>query len=87
MQHQNDKADRSRQSTQAPPAVSVSKPLDEHCQTNHRSRNAFTPKQLLNGGEICSRFDQVSGQGLPKRMTTGKFVYLGPTDKTPDSPL
>ncbi len=87
MSHQKEKTDRSRQSTQAPPAVSVSSPAGEHRQTNHPCRTALTPKKILNGEEICSRFDQVSGRGLPKRMTTGKFVYLGPANRLPDSPF
>lgn len=87
MQQQDDQVKRSRQSTPAPSAVSVSSPDKNQHQSNHRCRRTQMPKQILNGADLCSRFDQISGQGLPKRMTTGKFVYLGPTDQLPDSPL
>jgi hypothetical protein len=97
MQHQDDTNKRSRPSTTAPSAVSISSrtqntqdtrtnPID-HVSVNHHCRHTLMPKQLLNSEELCSRFEQISGKGMPKRMTTGKFVYLGPTDRLPDSPL
>jgi hypothetical protein len=87
MRQQDEQTNNSRQSTQAPAAVSDSSPIKNQHHPNHRSHHALSPKRILNGTDLCSRFDQISGQGLPKRMTTGKFVYLGPTDHLPDSPL
>ena len=87
MQQQDEKNTNGRQSCKAPAAVSVLDPRGEQRHSQHRCRGFLTPKKFLTGSEICSRFDQVSGQGLPKRMTTGKFVYLGPTQDLPDSPL
>ena len=60
---------------------------ETHKHSNHHCRHSLTPKQLLHGADICSRFEQVCGKGAPKRMTTGKFVYLGPSDRLPDNPL
>ncbi|WP_369682058.1 hypothetical protein [Malonomonas rubra] len=87
----------SRLSCTARMAVSISTPKErskddmppplEHGSVNHRSRNIPMPKQLLDGADICSRFEKVSGKGMPKRMTTGKFVYLGSTNLLPDYPL
>lgn len=87
----------SRLSLQTLPAVSVSGSIEraqstlppslDHVCVNHRSRNTPMPRQLLDGTEICSRFEEVIGKRMPKRMTTGKFVYLGPTDRLPDCPL
>lgn len=87
MQHQNEKTNNSRPSRQTPSTVSVSGQEEKQHPANHRTHRALMPKQLLNGADLCSRFDQMTGQGLPKRMTTGKFVYLGPIDRLPDSPL
>lgn len=87
MQQKKEQTDLSRQSNQSPSAVSVSEQNGKLHQNNHRGHHSQTPKQILNGADLCARFDQISGQGLPKRMTTGKFVYLGPTDRLPDSPL
>lgn len=87
MQQKDEQADLSRHSTQVPAPVSASSPAKSLRHPNHRSHCALSPKQILNGTDLCSRFDQMSGQGLPKRMTTGKFVYLGPTNDLPDSPL
>lgn len=54
---------------------------------NCSNQHTLLPKQVLSGSEICSRFEQINGRQMPKRMTTGKFVYLGPTDQLPDSPI
>ncbi len=85
MQHQDDKKIASRPNATASSAVSISAKQNNQKQLRHQSHRSH--RQILRGDEICSRFDQISGQNLPKRMTTGKFVYLGPSDKTLDSPL
>jgi hypothetical protein len=87
MQHNKDKTTDSRPSATASSAVSISTTNHEQHQLHHPSHRTLKHKQILKGTEICSRFDQMSGHSLPKRMTTGKFVYLGPSDTTPDSPL
>lgn len=97
MRHQDEKTNHSRPSQPAPPAVSVSNPVEraqdalpapiDHMRVNHRCRHVLMPKQLLNGADICSRFEQVSGKRMTKRMTAGKFIDPGPTDRLPDGPL
>lgn len=93
----NEPTNNSRPSAPAPSAVAISSPnqqSDENLaapidqlKINRRSQYIPMPKQLLNCAEIRSRFEQISGKGMPKRMTTGKFVYLGPTIPPPDNPL
>lgn len=97
MQQDDNPKTNSRPCNEAQSAVSISAPVERsqdpmspplnHVRVNHRSRNIPMPKQLLDCADICSRFEKMSGKGIPKRMTTGKFVYLGPTDRLPDSPL
>lgn len=97
MRQPEDHIKNSRPSATAPPAVSNLAPIErtqdtlsapiDHMRVNHRSRHILMPKQLLDGTDICSRFEQMSGKRMPKRMTTGKFIYLGPTDRLPDGPL
>ena len=72
-------------SSEAPPSAPPAPETHKH--SNHHCQHSLMPKQLLHGADICSRFEQVCGKGVPKRMTTGKFVYLGPIDRLPDSPL
>jgi len=87
MQHRDDKNIDSRPSATAPSAFSFSSAAEPRKHRHHPSHPTLKHRKILRGEEICARFDQVSGQSLPKRMTTGKFVYLGPSDTTLDSPL
>jgi len=87
MQHQKDKYSNSRPSATASSAVSISGSDEPRKHLHHPSHPTLKHRQILKGDEICSRFDQVSGKRPPKRLTTGKFVYLGHSDKTPESPL
>jgi len=80
MQRKNQPTKQNQPKAQTPPT-------QDQLRVNHRCQHDLTPKQLLSGAVICSRFEQISGRRLPKRMTTGKFVYLGPPNRLPDSPL
>lgn len=40
---------------------------------NHRGGNVFVSEQFLHGANIGPAFEQVSGEAVPKSMTTGSF--------------
>lgn len=97
MLDKEEQADRIPENSQVPDKITDSSPSallsnpsvlkTGQQKANYRFRDALIPKRIMSGEEICSRFEQVSGKQIPKRMTTGKFVYIGPTDKLPDSPF
>jgi hypothetical protein len=40
---------------------------------DHRRADILMPKELLNRSNIVSVFQQVRREGMPERMTTGRF--------------
>ena len=42
---------------------------------NHRSTNVSVAQQLLDGPNVITIFEQVSGEGMAKGMTAGRLGY------------
>src|SRR5215470_2956846 len=58
--------------------------LVENMRINHGSRNVPVPKQLLNGTNILSIFQQMSRETVPECMATGRFGHSRFVDRSFD---
>ena len=70
--------DRSESGNSRQGALHTHRPLVHHMRIDHGGTNIAVAEQLLNGADVVAVFQQMRGETMAQRMTTGMLINPGP---------